>query len=259
MTWSLRVGISNSALYIWIIICIVVFSTNSTNLPCHFYDSINITDGIRQQNNQILYDGIVFPSNQYAIVNYTEDDGMKNITEPHLRGCFCNIKQPCHRFCCSNHQMVDGVIDARKNLENKCNEELNQLEEEVFVESSRLINLLLGNYTIYFENKTCIPFFTFEYYLNVMPRIKAKKMKMANQKNNKQKYYKVNLFIFQIKRQKFSHENKTLNTRGYCRTRIDQNTKIHFDVSICITIDEPTEISTANLYASLDRIEHIGM
>lgn len=168
MTWGLSFVSTKSRLCIWIITSfITIFSANCSNLPCHFYDSINITNGIRQQNNRIKFDGVEFPSNQYATVDYTEDDGMKNVTEPHLRGCFCNIKKPCHRLCCSNQQIA-GNDGARKNLENKCNEELNQLEEEVFEESSRLINLLLGNYTIYFENKTCIPFFTFEYYLNVM-------------------------------------------------------------------------------------------
>lgn len=64
--------------------------------------------------------------------------------------------------------------------------------------------------------------------------------------------------FFKMNRQKFSHENKTW-TNGYCRTRIDQHTKIHLDVSICITRDETTQTSTTNQYALLDRIEHIGM
>lgn len=50
-----------------------------------------------------------------------------------------------------------------------------------------------------------------------------------------------------------------LNSRGYCRTRIDLDTKIHMDVAICITSDDMIKSNVTNPYESLDRIEHIGM
>lgn len=168
------------ALNILLIVSIGIFLANASNLPCHFYDSINITDGMRQQQPQpqqpqqqqqhqrdsILFDGIEFRSSQYAVVDYTEDDGMRNLTEPHVRGCFCNII-PCYRLCCSN-KAISISDEAIKSLEQKCNEELNQLENEVYDESSKFINLLLGYSFIYFNNKTCLPFFVQEDYLNVM-------------------------------------------------------------------------------------------
>lgn len=171
-SWS--VGSTLDALCIWIIIFIGLLSANCTHLPCHFYDSINITDGIRQQQNRVIFDGVEFPSNQYAVVDYTEDDGMRNVTEPHLRGCYCNIKKVCHRLCCSN-ELISLNGDAIKGLEHKCNEELNQLENEVFDESSRIINLLLGPNIVYFNDKICMPFFTHADYLNVMHSMKGKR------------------------------------------------------------------------------------
>lgn len=144
----------------------------SNPLPCHYYDSINITintpfgQQAYENRSSIIFDGIEFRPNQYAIVDYTEDDGMRNATEPHLRGCLCKIK-PCYRLCCSNQQITVNN-DTIKSLEQKCNEELNQLENEVFDESSELINLLLGYTIISFDNKICLPFFVHTDYMNVM-------------------------------------------------------------------------------------------
>lgn len=163
--WS--VDSTQHSLCIWIIIFMRIFSANCINLPCHFYDSINITNGIRQQNNRIVFEGVEFPSNQYAVVDYTEDDGMRNVTKPHLRGCFCNIKRICYRLCCSNGEITLND-DAKKILTHKCNEELFQLENEVFDESSISITLILGPNIVYFDNKICMPFYKHANHLNVM-------------------------------------------------------------------------------------------
>lgn len=159
----------------------VMVSVCSARLPCHFFDSINITSGIWQQPPQqgeqqqqqqlqnrssIMFDGIKFPPNKYAMVDYTEDDGMRNITAPHLRGCLCEIKT-CVKLCCSNEPITINN-ETVKSLEDKCNEELNQIENEVFDESSKFINLILGSTVMNFDNKTCLPFFVLQDYLNVM-------------------------------------------------------------------------------------------
>lgn len=179
-----------SSTNIWLILLNVLISVCSARLQCHFFDSINITNGYwqlppplsqyqqeQQQYQQqvqnrssIIFDGVEFRWNQYAMVNYTEDDGMRNVTLPHLRGCLCKIK-PCHRLCCSNELLTAALPlpnDTVKSLEDKCNEELNQIENEVFDESSNLIILLLGNTIIKFDDKICLPFFVNEDYMNVM-------------------------------------------------------------------------------------------
>lgn len=165
-----------SSTNIWLILLNGIISVSSTKLPCLYFESINITNGISQQQQQpqqqqvqnrssIIFDGIEFRSNQYAIVDYTEDDGRINVTEPHLRGCLCEIK-PCYRLCCSNEQITVNN-DTIKNLESKCNEELNQIENENYDETSRYIYLLLGYTIINFDNKICLPFFLKAEFMNV--------------------------------------------------------------------------------------------
>lgn len=164
---------SINSINIWLILLNIEISVCSTHLPCHFFDSINITNGIWHEQQQqvqnrssIIFEGIEFRPNQYAEVDYTEDDGMRNVTAPHLRGCLCKIKR-CHRLCCS-HEQITINNDTVKSLEDKCNEELNQIENEVYDESSKFINLLLGYTIIKFDNKICLPFFVHEDYMNVM-------------------------------------------------------------------------------------------
>lgn len=65
--------------------------------------------------------------------------------------------------------------------------------------------------------------------------------------------------IFQLVREKkLNHDRITLNSRGYCQTRIDQDTKIHMDVSICIVPNDIVATNVSNPYEILDRMEHIG-
>lgn len=79
----------------------------STNLPCHFLDSINITDGALQPNKSIIYDGVAFPNNQYAKIDYILKSGEKRTpVEPHYRGCLCNLK-PCMRVCCPHGSILE--------------------------------------------------------------------------------------------------------------------------------------------------------
>lgn len=69
-------------------------------LPCDFVDSIDISTGIPHSNKSIIFNGMIFPEDQYAKVNYVLKDGTKPIiVEPYVRGCPCNIR-PCIRLCC---------------------------------------------------------------------------------------------------------------------------------------------------------------
>lgn len=147
----------------WIIIIIGFVSVDCANLPCHYFDSINITDGVHQPDGAVIFDGIKFPPNQYAIVDYREDDGVRNSIEPHLRGCFCNLKS-CYRLCCAN-QLIDGVLT---NIDEKCNEELFELENEVN-DLSGMFNLALApsHYFVNFNNQICKQFYVPDDYHNV--------------------------------------------------------------------------------------------
>lgn len=69
----------------------------------------------------------------------------------------------------------------------------------------------------------------------------------------------VKMRLFQLYRQKsLNDDRKTLNSRGYCQTRIDRDTNIRMDVSICITSDDMVKSEEVKPYETLDRIEHIG-
>lgn len=73
---------------------------SSTELPCNFFDSVNITSGNELSNKSIMFDGIEYPEGQYAKLNYVLNDGTAPTSvHSHIRGCLCNRK-PCIRLCC---------------------------------------------------------------------------------------------------------------------------------------------------------------
>lgn len=69
---------------------------STQKLPCAFLDSTNITAGLRHENGSISFDGVEYPSNLYAEVDYvieTNENGSKNVqVEHHIRGCLCEIR-----------------------------------------------------------------------------------------------------------------------------------------------------------------------
>lgn len=86
----------------------------STELPCHFLDSINITDGTFQPNKSILYGGTVYPEGQYAEIDYIlNEKGENEIVKLYRRGCLCSLK-PCIRICCT---YFDCPIGSNKSSE----------------------------------------------------------------------------------------------------------------------------------------------
>lgn len=110
---------------------------------------------MRQSNGSILFDGIDFPRHQYTVLNYFVDDGERIATSPYLRGCLCNIK-PCFRLCCANKLIKENT----KKLDENCNEELTQMEGEVFDEMNRFVNLVLNSeQSIHLKNRTCKQFY----------------------------------------------------------------------------------------------------
>lgn len=84
--------------FVWLILEIPVLhatineaSPNQT-LPCDFLDSYNITDGIRHENGSISFEGVDYPSDLYAAVNYQVVLGRNKSFEPYVRGCLCKIR-----------------------------------------------------------------------------------------------------------------------------------------------------------------------
>lgn len=77
----------------------VISTGSATELPCDFYDSINITGGIQHTNQSITFNGIEYASKQYAPLNYDFVNGTQVRVKTYLRGCSCEIKT-CVRLCC---------------------------------------------------------------------------------------------------------------------------------------------------------------
>lgn len=171
---------------ITLIILIGLTSVDCSKLPCYFFDSINITDGIQQPNGSIQFDGIDFPHKQYAVLNYIIDNGERKACNPHFRGCLCNIK-PCFRLCCSDKVIKETTI----NLDHNCNEELSQMEEEVIDEKHKYINLFLGQQPIDVKNRTCKQFF-------IEGEIKRKIKNVSRNSNYVQKSFKVYTILSNI-------------------------------------------------------------
>lgn len=67
--------------------------------PCNFLDSVNITDGVNQSNESIIFDGTKYPKEQYTSWDYIIENGVRRPVQTHIRGCICNL-MPCIRLCC---------------------------------------------------------------------------------------------------------------------------------------------------------------
>lgn len=74
----------------------------SSSLPCKFIDTVNISDGYYDSNQNFVYNGDIYPVGIFQEFDYVEDHSQnKTSVDPHLRGCVCKLK-PCIRVCCFN-------------------------------------------------------------------------------------------------------------------------------------------------------------
>lgn len=87
--------------------------SESAALPCHFLDSVNITDGILQPNKSYILNGMEFPVGQYAKINYTDEENQHIKVEPHIRGCLCN-RMACVRYCCPYGKSYLKIINGKR-------------------------------------------------------------------------------------------------------------------------------------------------
>lgn len=78
---------------------------NNSNVPCNFWETVNITNGIRNDDGSITHNRITYTEQDYAEFNYTFlNKTHRKDVEPHLRACTCNDK-PCVRLCCEPGQV----------------------------------------------------------------------------------------------------------------------------------------------------------
>lgn len=148
----MRVEIHSIPVGVWLIIIIELMSmqgggaSGSRELPCHFLDSINITDGTPQQDKSIIFDGITFTEDQYAYVLKNES----NRTYP--RGCLCNLK-PCLRLCCPYGSIFERTTDGMSSC--RSHEAATQFENEIQAEDRNAKNRLVNHHFGYVNDRPC--------------------------------------------------------------------------------------------------------
>lgn len=121
-------------LWIGFVIFESIKASSSDELPCDFYDSINITEGVHHPNESITFNGTEYNDNNYARINYDVVNGTRMEVRPYFRGCPCKIK-PCVRLCCPYGMFAkfdlstiscDDENETAKKFEIKMSDENNQ-------------------------------------------------------------------------------------------------------------------------------------
>lgn len=131
-------------------------------LPCHYLDSINITDGALQYDNSIIFRDTKFTENQYARIDYMLDNGTNHISvEPYLRGCLCNIK-PCIRLCCPYGTIYERLPNGGKVC--RKHEMATKFESEIHDEDAYVKALLENQHFGYVDDRPCNRFYIAENY-----------------------------------------------------------------------------------------------
>lgn len=114
------------------------------SLPCEFIDSVNITDGVFQPNNSIIFNGIEFTQDQYAEINYILKDNKMHRVEPYRRGCPCKRK-PCIRLCCP-YGSFSVVNSEETGFKCRTDEAAKQIESEILNEINETVAIKFEQY-----------------------------------------------------------------------------------------------------------------
>lgn len=131
--------------------------SSSKDLPCHFLDSINITAGFRQPNGSIIFNGISFPKNKIATLDYILVNGTENVpVKPHVRGCLCGLEKPCVRLCCPH-----GSVSEYTNEGHICSthESAKDLESEIVDKNNQTNTVKLHEHFVYVDHRPCKEFY----------------------------------------------------------------------------------------------------
>lgn len=127
-------------------------------LPCNFLDSIDISNGIMQANNSIIYSGIEYQVKNYGKIDYILNGDQKPITvKPYFRGCPCQIKS-CIRLCCPYGSFVDTIEfikdQQQQNINCRNHSAARNIMAEIWHESNRSKTLNLDEHFTY-VNRIC--------------------------------------------------------------------------------------------------------
>lgn len=148
-------------------IIIVLNSNERAQLPCKYLDSINITDGVRQTDDSIVFNGMVFTKNQYARIDYVLENGMTHkIVQPYVRGCVCQ-KKSCVRLCCPYGEFYANRSCHRHNSEHS----VRRLETAILDEDKQTKSIVLDHHFAYVNDRPCHQRYIAEEYQMIYVRI----------------------------------------------------------------------------------------
>lgn len=135
---------------IFVIGIVIILNANERNqLPCKYLDSINITDGIRQADDSIELNGMVFTKDQYAHIDFVLENGVTHqIVPPYMRGCVCRMKS-CVRLCCPLGSFYQNRSCHRHN------NHVQRLEATVLDEHKHTKTIILDNHFAYVNDRSC--------------------------------------------------------------------------------------------------------
>lgn len=130
---------------------IVLFAVNYNEydeLPCEYLDSINITGGMLQADESIVFNGITFSKDQYTRVDFILKNGQtREIVKPYYRGCVCNRKS-CVRLCCP-------LGSFYKNGSCQSHQQVRLLKTQVLDEHMQTKSMILDNHFAYVNDRPC--------------------------------------------------------------------------------------------------------
>ncbi|XP_037718374.1 G-protein coupled receptor Mth2 isoform X2 [Drosophila subpulchrella] len=82
------------------------------NVPCNFYDTVNLTGHRSFPNGSYDYYGTIVPAHLIGTYDYIHRSLTERIEVPeHVRGCVCKLKE-CLNICCPWRQVFDTQSDG---------------------------------------------------------------------------------------------------------------------------------------------------
>lgn len=94
---------NNYQIFIFLIISFIL-SVKCDKKPCNFFESVNITSGIKHSDGKIEFNGILYSQEFYGDFNYKFINRTYKISvKTHTRGCICLLKK-CVQMCCPEGQ-----------------------------------------------------------------------------------------------------------------------------------------------------------
>lgn len=117
------------------------YKDEENTMPCNHFNTINITDGIKNSDYSITHRGITYSPNHYRKFDYIyKNQKTKILVENHTRGCICFYRK-CIRSCCLPHQHYDaGCTDSDLSIENSL-----AFNVPVMVNGNKLVRNLLND------------------------------------------------------------------------------------------------------------------